>query len=248
MLSLIFLSFPSFVNAQQSPLAVAGMYEISGTKPKTGDIIASKSNQGFAISSLEYNPSIFGIMSPDASIILSDNISTSSSSMFPVVTSGITTVNVDTSNGKIKKGDFITSSNKPGIGMRAIHSGYVIGSALEDYSGTGTGKINAAIFIHFENMSPSVGNDLLKIFQLSSIATYEQPLTVFKYFVALLIIVLAFAIGFLIFGRIAGIGVEALGRNPLAHTKIQTGIIINTFITLGVIAAGLILAVVILRM
>jgi hypothetical protein len=248
-LSLIICIYPIRALAQGESLSVASMYEIPG-KVNDGDIVIVNATHGFAISKTNYHPSIFGVVSKNAAVIFSSEIpeSTKSANLYPVSISGKTNVNVSTINGNIKKGDFITSSTKQGVGMKAARSGYVVGSALENYSGKSNGQIEIMINAHYENMSPSVGSSLLDVFQLTSIATYEQPLTVFKYFVALLIILLAFLIGFIIFGRIAGIGVEALGRNPLAHTKIQTGIIINTAITLGVIAAGLILAVVILKM
>jgi len=53
-------------------------------------------------------------------------------------------------------------------------------------------------------------------------------------------------LGFVAFGRVAGRGVEALGRNPLAARVIQLGIFLNVFITVAIIAAGILVAILIL--
>lgn len=243
---------PLKISAQEfSSLGVANIFKVTG-RVNDGDIVSNNANRGLIPSRVEYDTEIFGVISEKAAIVLGAENEASKSgksqTTHPVITQGKTTVNVSTANGPIAKGDFITSSKTRGVGIKAIRSGYVLGNALQGYSGKGVGKIDAMVSIHYQNVGPKLGANLLDIFKLTSLATYEQPLTVFKYFVALLIIIIAFVIGFFIFGRVASIGVEALGRNPLAHAKIQTGIIINTLITLGVIGAGLALAVVILKM
>jgi F0F1-type ATP synthase membrane subunit c/vacuolar-type H+-ATPase subunit K len=73
-------------------------------------------------------------------------------------------------------------------------------------------------------------------------------MTVFKYFIAALIVFASFFFGFYIFGRVAGKGVEALGRNPLASKMIEMGIVMNVVITVVIILSGLGLALVILRL
>jgi hypothetical protein len=48
------------------------------------------------------------------------------------VTEGVTHVRFNLQNGPIAKGDFITISNEPGVGMKATEDGFTIGVALED--------------------------------------------------------------------------------------------------------------------
>jgi hypothetical protein len=50
----------------------------------------------------------------------------------PVVSAGITSIKYCSENGKIKKGDLLTSSSELGVAMRATKSGIVVGIALED--------------------------------------------------------------------------------------------------------------------
>ena len=44
--------------------------------------------------------------------------------------SGRVPVKVSTKNGDIRPGDYITTSDIPGVGMRATRAGHVIGKAL----------------------------------------------------------------------------------------------------------------------
>ena len=134
--------------------------------------------------------------------------------------------------------------------MKANKSGYIIGTATEAYSGPkeGEGLITVALNVRYESAQVTFLGNLSDIFQLSSLATYEQPLTVFKYFIATGIIFVSFFLGFFIFSRISAKGIEALGRNPLAGKLIAMGIGLNVLITIAVVAAGLILSLFILRM
>lgn len=49
-----------------------------------------------------------------------------------IIESGIAYIKFDSAGGPVAKGDFIASSSKPGSGMKAQQSGYVVGVALED--------------------------------------------------------------------------------------------------------------------
>lgn len=59
----------------------------------------------------------------------------------PIAMVGRVPAKVSSENGPIAKGDPITSSSIPGVGMRATKQGRIIGIALEPYSGGGVGKI-----------------------------------------------------------------------------------------------------------
>ncbi|MDO8470858.1 MAG: hypothetical protein Q7S63_02665, partial [bacterium] len=62
---------------------------------------------------------------------------------------------VSIENGPITRGDPITTSSVPGVGMKATGSGSVVGAALESYDGTeGDGKILVFVNPHW------MGNDL----------------------------------------------------------------------------------------
>jgi hypothetical protein len=70
-----------------------------------------------------------------------------------VALTGRVPVKVTNTNGDIKAGDFITSSNIPGVAMKATEAGQVIGQALSDYTATSTDAVGTVmVFIkkHFE--------------------------------------------------------------------------------------------------
>jgi len=50
----------------------------------------------------------------------------------PVVENSLATVRYNLQNGPIAKGDYITISNEPGVGMKATEDGFMVGVALEN--------------------------------------------------------------------------------------------------------------------
>lgn len=242
----IFLFFLA-VNANAVSLSISNFVPIIDRQVKNGHIIISTA-KGYSLSHQPYEQNMVGIVSLNSAVVFSGQ---SSSNSYPIVNSGKAAVLVSTVNGPIKKGDLVTTSTVAGVGMKANKSGYVLGMALSDYqaeTGDQVGLVPVSLNIHYATLNINVAGNLLDVFKLSSLATYEQPLTVFKYFIAGLIVFSSFFFGFFVFGRVAGKGVEALGRNPLAGKMIEMGIITNVVITVVIILSGLGLALVILRM
>jgi hypothetical protein len=65
-----------------------------------------------------------------------------------IVKEGICYIKVNAENGKIMKGDLITSSSVPGIGMKATKSGMVVGIAIEDATNE-IGLIKCRVLIQY---------------------------------------------------------------------------------------------------
>lgn len=218
---------------------------VEDKKVKDGDIITFIKGKYF-LSKEEYDPYVAGVVSLKPAVVFNiDN-----EDVTPLISTGNAHVNVSTVNGDIKKGDSITTSAIPGVGMKSDKSGYVIGSAAEDFSSENPNqvkKILVTVNRHYLALNPKPVNNLFDVFNLTALATYEQPTTVFRYFLAGFIVILSFVFGFISFGRVASRGIEALGRNPLAARMIQFGIFLNVLITIAIIVAGLGIAYVILR-
>ncbi len=234
-----------FAFAQDIPVGMALTINLGDETVREGDII-SATEKGFALSTSLYDKNIKGVVTANPAIDI--NLSTTGSN-YPVISTGKGVVNVSTTNGTIKTGDYITSSTLPGIGIKATKSGHVMGKALEDYTETDPkkiGKIKVELGIQFVVLK-TTQNSLLNIFQLSTLATYEEPLTVFKYMIAAVVVILSFILGFLSFGRVAANGVEAIGRNPSASKMIQLGVVLNVVITIAISAIGLLLALFIIK-
>lgn len=136
--------------------------------------------------------------------------------------------------------------------MKATEPGTILGTALEDYDPSDPNtitKIGVQIDIRYYSFNRVAAESVFDLFKISlSNAASQQPPIFFKYFTAAFVVIGSVILGIYFFGRVATKGVEALGRNPLAARIIEFGIVINVIITIATIAAGLIIAIVILRL
>jgi hypothetical protein len=83
-------------------------------------------------------------------------------SLIPVALLGQVRVRVNASNGAIAAGDPIGLSSVNGIGAKALASGYIVGTALQSYSGGGSGLIMATITPRYyfgENTAVDLANN-----------------------------------------------------------------------------------------
>jgi hypothetical protein len=64
---------------------------------------------------------------------------------------GVIPTKVCPEGGPIRRGDLVVTSSLPGVAMKAdpdkVKPGQGIGKALQDFNGTGTGKINILVSI-----------------------------------------------------------------------------------------------------
>ncbi len=226
---------------------IARYVQIKAAAAKEGDIVSLESD-GYVLTDTSYDSRVQGVVieNPEVSIRPVDRPNDSHA----IVNSGYALVRVSASNGDIVRGDPVTSSLTPGVGVKATKPGYIIGNALEDYKGSGgeVATIRVALEPRYNEIRPSLLSYVYDAINVTLAAGYERPLTVFKYILASIIALLSITAGFLYFGRIATKGVEALGRNPLAGPTIQFGIIMNIALSVLIIGVGVIIAIVILRL
>lgn len=233
---LIFLIYLHSSFAQAIP-QVAQNLEIL-EKVENGDII-SQGKEGFVKCKIPYDPNIVGVVNEKPLLIFGKP----SLKTFPVVTLGEVLVKVSNSNGKIEKGDFITCSEKPGVGQKATENGFVLGKALEDLTeeeGLIMVKIAPQYYqvISFsEKEKVSFLNKLLQNF--SRPENFPQVL---KYIFATVLGGGCFFVGFFFFAKALREGLEAMGRNPLAKRSIQFAMLFNLLAISILTLAGLGLA------
>jgi hypothetical protein len=97
-----------------------------------GDIVEIN-DKGIAVkSSRPYSKAMIGVISEKPSMILAGGESVGGRRA-PLALAGIVLVRVTNANGAIEIGDYITSSNISGVGMKATESGYVVGKALRSF-------------------------------------------------------------------------------------------------------------------
>ena len=263
-LSLLALATLSFMNAPKayadstsSGLAIS--VPIADKNAKDGSIISSTS-KGFTLSNIDYDPSIYGVISQNPALFIEKTAGFSNTK--PVMTSGHVQVLVSTSNGAISENDFITTSGVPGVGQKAKINGFIVGTALEKFNPNKSecvstrskkldqfvcmGKIMVAVNPHYNGSSIGTRGNIIQVIKDSGNVFSLFPLVSFRYLLAALIAIIAFVLGFIYFGRVARTGVEALGRNPLASRMISLGIFFNLLLTVGIMAIGLAIAYLIL--
>jgi hypothetical protein len=103
--------------------------------PQAGDVVSVKSSEGLAQvapSSQSMDNSAIGVVSTNPGQVLDD-----SSVPDPKVTvalAGRTPVKVSSRNGPIQIGDYLASSDIPGVAVKATMAGPVIGTAMENYA------------------------------------------------------------------------------------------------------------------
>lgn len=83
-----------------------------------------------------YSPDLIGGISESPGILIDTNFESDNlweSNERPLTVAGRIPVKVTAKNGPIKVGDLVTSSEIPGVGMKATKAGMVVGTALTDF-------------------------------------------------------------------------------------------------------------------
>lgn len=241
---LVFVFSNVYSKAAGISTGTAYTYVVVGEGAKAGDIVSYIGGQ-YVLSSVFYDQNMFGVITSEPSVAVEDRALANSKY---VVSEGEAFINVSTKNGPIQKGDYITSSDVPGVGQRADKPGQVIGIALQNYAAESPSAIDDILVLLDirTNYVSDVKVNLLQFFKTSSGAPFLTPLTSLRYLLAALIAGGAFVVGFASFGKTSGSGVEAVGRNPLAKRTIQISMVFNFVMAAGIMLAGLLLAYLIL--
>lgn len=246
--SFIFLFFISlvFVNsvfAQAVSTGVAFPIELPGEPPE-GALVCSKSS-GYGLCDSSYESGMFGLVTliPSAAFV------SNSENMVQIINSGNAIVRVSTTGGAITTGELLTSSDIPGVAMRADRGGYVLGTALEPFDAATleeVGEIMVSINIHPTTSFVDVRSNLFEALRQGLAAPVVTPLAALRYILAAIVVVSSFILSFIYFGKIARTGIEAIARNPLASRKIILTIIFNVVLMIVIVIGGLSIAYLIL--
>jgi len=203
-----------------------------------GDIV-SYSDGKYDLSRKEFDTSMFGVIVDEPNSAYED----ANLQEYKLVASfGEMLVNVTAKNGNIKVGDFITSSDYPGVGQKALESGQVLGVALEDYApqnATDIAKVLVFVDIKTNFVDRTISKNLLDVLKSSLTSPFMTPVEALRYLLAIAIVFATFVIGFSNFGKITGTSVEALGRNPLAGPSIRKVVFFNFAMTGIIMVLGL---------
>jgi hypothetical protein len=235
---------PKVLAVSDTASGFASSVPINDNNIKDGDII-SATQIGYKLTRTAYDPTTYGVIASNPAVVFENPMPGSKS----VVVSGKAHVYVSTVNGNIKTNDLIASTTTAGVGAKATENGYVLGTALESYASKNPkqiGIILVSINIHYNGAFMDTKTNLLQNLKTVGAATFLSPIASLRYFLAGLVAIIAFALGFIYFGRVASKGVEALGRNPLAGRLIEISVVMNIIFAGLIVVVGLVLAYLIL--
>ncbi len=146
------------------------------TAPQPGEILVVGDDPTSAkVSTTPYDKQIIGVVSTSPYEVAGAEDSHS----VIIALTGRVPVKVSLENGPIQKGDSLTSSSTPGVAMKAVKAGKIIGTALADYDGTQVdNKIDVQLGVSYDepaSVSSSLqGSDLT----ISGAATVNGNMTI----------------------------------------------------------------------
>jgi len=134
-----------------------------------------------------YDPLMIGVVSQNPAMILGEG----GENKVPVALVGRVPVKVTTKNGEIRVGDYLTSSDIPGVAMKATKPGRVIGIALESFSGPPEeiGWVTVFLNPHFAFGSINDNGDfelLFKEIETASSTQTETSTSILEKFISLI--------------------------------------------------------------
>lgn len=235
----------SLLNFLNTPLTLAQVnsLDLGISLPITGDAndgdIICGYDSGLSRCNTEYDPTMYGVVASNPALEIADEEFDNART---IVTNGVVDVRISSVNGNVQEGNYVSSSSNPGVAQLATRNGYVLGVALEDFSSDNPddiGTIQIALNIHAQSGLSTARSDLLQALRTGLAVPLLEPLDTFRYLLAIIMIIIAFALGLIYFGRSSRAGIEAVGRNPLARKTIQFTVFLNIMLTLVIVLVGL---------
>lgn len=141
---------------QNSGADVAEVFDVEGSvsEYETGDIlvISTSTDRTVEKSSKPYSNLVAGVYATKPGVLLTEeHIDADISEKVPMGVIGVIPTKVCLENGKIRRGDLLVTSSKPGVAMKAdlkkVKIGQVIGKSLQDYDQKEIGKIQVLVNI-----------------------------------------------------------------------------------------------------
>jgi hypothetical protein len=235
-----FLLFSKDAFSQLDSSGIAVSVPLEGINVQRGQLICSIGS-GLGLCNQAYHSSIYGVVVTNPTAYIESQVGNNERL---VLTSGVANVRVTSENGLIRKGDFITSSNTPGIGQLADKPGHVLGTALQSFGeDSAIGEVDVALNIHYTSSLPGEGLESGDEISQRTGRTILTPITsmipsfnYLKYILAFLIAVVGLVFSFLVARR----------REKKSQKDSGFGKFVNLIIILAIIGSSLVFAYIIL--
>lgn len=134
---------------------LAEAYSSSDLTIESGDVVSVNDllEMGVKKSDKPYDPTVLGVVSTNPGLVLGDKAGNGAPVL--VALSGRVPVKVSIENGKIKAGDYLTTSLTSGVAMKSTKAGAIIGTALTSFEAEGIGQL-----LMFVKNGSSLGSSL----------------------------------------------------------------------------------------
>lgn len=121
---------------------LAEIYPTTDDSIKAAEVVSLDPNGRVSVnrSVRPYDNTAIGVVATNPALLMGGTDGEAANGV-PVALAGRVPVKVSAHNGAIKKGDLLTSSEIPGVAMKATKAGATIGMAMADYSGEGVGSV-----------------------------------------------------------------------------------------------------------
>jgi len=223
---------------------------ISEEKIETGDLISLKDGQ-YKKSAQRYDPSVAGVIDLNPAMVVESSI-TKAAGFAPIISSGETRVKFNSKLGNVKRGDYITTSEIPGVAVKFEPTKGVspLGIALKDTELTDSDEVVLLeAFLYKRNYFVEQDNpyreNVLTAFvdrlKVGDMQRYESPSQLIRVFFGIVTILGSFVLGFLAFKRFIAKGLVSLGRNPLAAKYILFNMFLGLILVIVILGFGLFL-------
>jgi hypothetical protein len=195
----------------------------------------------YSISARAHHDSVYGVTAAQPALVFQTG-----EQEVPVVTDGITYVQVSSQGGQISRGDFLVTAELAGVARKAADDeSYVFAIALEDY------QSDVADQIGFIQADVSVQRAVVALearrqAQMSTTDTAPDPISIVR--AVLAVVLLVGGLFFVLYSFRSNIkaGVVSVGRNPRARSSIVALTIGNLTFALVLFAVVVFIAVAIL--
>ncbi|OFY73469.1 MAG: hypothetical protein A2275_11415 [Bacteroidetes bacterium RIFOXYA12_FULL_35_11] len=133
-----------------------------------GDVMLIAASKDYAVETKPgaYSTMIAGVFSTNPVVVGNASAEGDPENSVLVGMMGVIPTKVCLENGPIKIGDFITTSSKAGVAMKATESGMIIGRALENFDGKSSKKINVYVNVCWVNNNDKLDEQTEKIIKL----------------------------------------------------------------------------------
>lgn len=249
---LILLALPLSSLAQEARGVAEHVVIADAANIQNGHLISFDSS-GYHLAATPYDANLAGVAALTPAVAWSN---VGSSGTVPLVKSGTAAALVSSANGNIAPGDWLTSSETPGVAIKATQAGMMIGRARQAYeSDDGSQVVPITIVVDRQFAVPdqqvsglprSFGEFGNLLATGTQIATSGVAHISIRFLLAVLVLVVSLTFAYWIYARSTTNTITALGRNPLARVSILASTATSLGIATIIVVVGIVLALIIL--